>query len=152
MASGGSVAAPGLIFMIARTLSARRASAPVLNLWTRTLLNKLDNLKFVSYVGADGYPVVVPAIQAQAAGAGHVLFSTGAYKRDLEAIPSGATVALFGMSLDMEDVLMRGEFQGIRRVGGIRCGRVAVNWVYNPMPPKPLQIYPPVVVKPVTIF
>jgi len=148
----GQVVLAAVQTMIAWTVAARRASAPVLNLWTRTLLNKLDNLKFVSYVGADGYPVVVPAIQAQAAGAGHVLFSTGAYKRDLEAIPSGATVAVFGMSLDMEDVLMRGEFQGIRRVGGIRCGRVAVNWVYNPMPPKPLQIYPPVVVKPVTIF
>jgi len=109
-------------------------------------------LKFVSYVGADGYPVVIPAIQAQAAGAGQILFSMGAYKHDLEAIPPGATVAVFGMSLNMEDVLMRGKFQGIRRVGGVRCGRVAVNWVYNPMPPTPQQIYPPIAVKPVTAF
>ena len=148
----GQVVLSAVQTMIARTLSGQRASAPVLNLWTRTLMNKLDNLKFVSYVGADGYPLVIPAIQAQAAGTGHVLFSTGAYKRDLEAIPSGATVAVFGMSLDMEDVLMRGEFQGIRRAGGIPCGRVAVNWVYNPMPPKPQQIYPPIVVEPVTAF
>jgi len=138
--------------MIARTLSGRRDSAPVLNLWTRTLMNKLDNLKFLSYIGADGYPLVIPAIQAQAAGAEHILFSTGAYKHDLEAIPQGAPVAVFGMSLDMEDVLLRGEFQGIRRVAGIRCGRVALDWVYNPMPPTPQQIYPPVALEPATAF
>jgi hypothetical protein len=27
-----------------------------------------------------------------------------------------------------------------------------VNWVYNPMPPKPQQIYPPVSVEAVTSF
>jgi len=138
--------------MIARTLSGKRAAAPVLNLWTRTLMNKLDNLKFLSYVGDDGYPLVIPVIQAQAAGVEQILFSTGAYKDDLEAVPQGVPVAVFGMSLDMEDVLLRGEFQGIRRVGGVRCGSVAVNWVYNPMPPKPQQIYPPVALEPVTAF
>jgi hypothetical protein len=148
----GQVVLAAVQTIVARTLSRPRASAPVLNPWTRRLLNKLDNLKFLSYVGADGYPLVIPAIQAQAAGPAHVLFSTGAFGPDLAAIPSGATVALFGMSLDMEDVLMRGEFQGICRVAGIRCGSIAVNWVYNPMPPKPQQIYPPVAVKPVTIF
>ena len=148
----GQVVMAAVQTMIARTLSGKRATPPVLNLWTRALLNKLDNLKFVSYTGTDGYPVVVPAIQAQAAGSGDVLFSTGAYGDDLEAIPQGATVAVFGMSLDMEDVLLRGEFEGIRRVAGVRCGRVQVNWVYNPMPPKPQQIYPPVALEPVTAF
>jgi hypothetical protein len=56
------------------------------------------------------------------------------------------------MSLQMEDVLMRGEYLGLQRVAGIRCGSVRVNWVYNPMPPKPQQIYPPVRVEPVTSF
>jgi len=148
----GQVVLAAIQTMIARTLSGQRTSVPVLNLWTRTLMNKLDNLKFLSYVGADGYPVVIPAIQAQAAGPGYVLFSTGAYRDDLEAIPQGAPVAVFGMSLDMEDVLMRGEFEGIRRVAGVRCGRIAVDWVYNPMPPKPGQIYPPVALEPVRAF
>jgi len=148
----GQVVLAAIQTMIARTLSARRVSAPVLNLWTRTLMNKLDNLKFLSYVGADGYPVVIPVIQAQATDAGQILFSTGAYRDDLQAIPRGAPVAVFGMSLAMEGVLMRGEFQGIRRVASVRCGRIAVSWVYNPMPPKPEQIYPPVALEPVTAF
>lgn len=150
--SMGQIVVAAVQTMIARALSRRRGSRDVLNTWTRGLMNKLDNLKFLAYVGPDGHPVVIPAIQAQAAGAEHVIFSTGAYKQDLEAIPEDTTVAVFGMSLDMEDVLMRGEFQGIRRIGGVRCGSVRVTWVYNPMPPKPMQIYPPVALEPVGAF
>jgi hypothetical protein len=138
----GRVVLAAVQTMLARALSGRRDAAQVLNPWTQALMNKLDNLKFVAYVGADGYPVVIPAIQAQAADAEHILFSTGAYGDELVAISAGATVAVFGMSLQMEDVLLRGEFEGIRRVGGVRCGRVRVDWVYSPMPPKAQQIYP----------
>jgi hypothetical protein len=150
----GRVVLAAIQTMIARMLSAKRGSAEVLTLWTCQLLNKLGNLKYLSYIGADGYPVVIPVIQAQAADAEHLLFSSGAYGDDLAAIPQGATVAVLGMSLDMEDVLMRGEFEGIRRVGGTPwgCGRVRVSWVYNPMPPKPQQIYPQVALDPITTF
>lgn len=153
----GQVVLAAIGTMVARGIrtgsppSAARTASP-LNAWTRALLNKLGNLKFVSYVGGGGYPVVIPCIQAQAADAGHVLFSTGAFKEDLEAIPAGATVAVFGMSLDMEDVLLRGEFEGMRRAAGVRCGRVRVDWVYSPMPPKSQQIYPPLPLEPVTAF
>jgi hypothetical protein len=56
------------------------------------------------------------------------------------------------MSLDMVDVLMRGKFEGVKRMAGVRCGSIRVNWVYNPMPPKPQQIYPPLVLEAVTAF
>jgi hypothetical protein len=150
--------------MMARALPTGRSHENVLNAWTRQLMNKLDNLKFLAYVGADSHPVVIPVIQAQAADGEQIVFSTGAYGDDLEAIPQGATVAVLCMSLDMEDVLMRGEFQAIRRmagirriagigrIAGIRCGSVKVDWVYNPMPPKPQQIYPPLDLEPVTSF
>jgi hypothetical protein len=138
--------------MVARTLSRERSRKQALNLWTRQLMNKLDNLKYLAYVGADGYPLIVPLIQAQAADGEHVIFSLTAYKDELGAIPQGTSVAIFGMSLSMEDVLMRGDFLGVGRVGGVRCGRVRVNWVYNSMPPKPGQIYPQVDVEPVTAF
>ncbi len=42
----------------------------------------------------------------------------------------------------MEDVLLAGQFQGIRRIAGVACGVVRVDWVYNPMPPVPGQIFP----------
>ena len=148
----GRIVVAAIKTMVAKTLSRERSDATVLNLWTRQLMNKLDGLKFLTYVGADGYPVIIPIIQAQAVDAEHIIFSTGAYGHELEAIPTGATVAVFAMSLDMEDVLMRGEFQSIRRVGGVRCGSIRVNWVYNPMPPKPQQIYPQTALEPVTHF
>ena len=148
----GRVVFAAIQTMVARALSAGRAQEPVLNLWTRQLMNKLDNLKFLSYVGPDGYPVVVPVIQAMAAGSEQIIYSTSAFRDDLLAVPQGATVAVFGMSLQMEDVLMRGEYQGLRTTAGIRCGSVRVDWVYNPMPPKPQQIYPQIKVEPVTTF
>jgi hypothetical protein len=148
----GQVVFAAVQTMIARALSGNRGSREVINLWTRGLMNKLDNLKFVAYVDDDGYPVVIPVIQAQAADAEQIIFSTAAYRRDLEAIPEQTTVAVFGMSLAMEDVLLRGEFEGVRRIGGIRCGSIRVNWVYSPMPPKPQQIYPQVALEPVTTF
>jgi hypothetical protein len=144
---------------IARTLASRRKAKPVLGNvvcgqsltpWTQTLMNKLDNLKFLAYVDADGYPVIIPVIQAQAASNERIIFATGAYKHELEAIPPNTSTAVLGMSLDMEDVLMRGKFQGIQRTGGIRWGSIQVDWVYNPMPPKPQQIYPQVALEPIT--
>ena len=138
--------------MLAKAVSPKHTREPVLTMWTQQLLNKLDNLKFLAYVGGDGYPVIIPVIQAQASDAKHVIFSTGSYERDLEAIPNQTTIAVFGMSLAMEDVLLRGQFQGFGRVGGVHCGCIQVNWVYNPMPPKPQQIYPKVALEPVATF
>ncbi len=148
----GQVVWAAIQTMVARMLWRDRGQEAVLNLWTRQLMNKLDNLKFLSYVGGDGYPVVIPAIQAQAASGRNIVFSTGAYREDLEAIPRGEMVAVFGMSLEMEDVLLRGQFQGIRRIGGIPCGNVEVDWVYNPMPPKAQRIYPPMELEAVKTF
>jgi hypothetical protein len=138
--------------MLGRSLGRKPGGEAVLNSWTRAFLNKLDNLKFLSYVDKDGYPVVIPAIQAQSLDAGHVLFSTAVYGDELAAIPAGASLALFGMSLSMEDVLMRGTYRGISRVGGVRAGVVALDWVYNSMPPVAGQIYPPVELRPVKEF
>jgi len=149
----GKIVLAAIQTMLSRGLGNRKAQ-DVLNVWTRSLMSKIDNLKFVSYIGTDGYPLIIPVIQAQAADAEHIVFSTGAFQEDLEAIPEGATVAVFGMSLQMEDVLVRGKFLGIRRRPGLgpRCGAVQVNWVYSPMPPKPQQIYPPLDLEPVTAF
>jgi len=130
--------------LIARTLSPDRVPQEVMNAWTRGLFNKLDNLKFLSWVDQDGYPWIVPVIQAQASGSQNILFSTSVFGDELAMIPMGAPIALFGMALTMEDVLVRGEFMGISRHAGLKCADVKVNWVYNPMPPVPGQIYPQV--------
>lgn len=113
-----------------------------LNPWTRAFLNKIDNLKFLSYVDPDGFPVIIPAIQTQVLDGGHLVFSTSAYSDELRRIPPGACLAAFGLALTMEDVLLRGAFLGFRRLNGVQVGVLQVDWVYNPMPPVPGQVYP----------
>jgi hypothetical protein len=130
--------------ILARTLGSKPGKEEVLNSWTRVFLDKLDNLKFIAWVDTDGYPAIVPAIQAQSLDRQHILFSTSVYTDELKAIPAGADVAVFSMALTMEDVLLRGKYLGMRRLAGIKVGIVEVDWVYNPMPPVPGQIYPPV--------
>ena len=138
--------------MLARTFGRKPGEKPVLNHWTRAFLDKIDNLKFLSYVGADGFPILIPAIQTQSLDEQHVLFSTSVYPEELAAIAAGSPLAVFSMALTMEDVLLRGTYQGIRRVGGAKAGVVEVEWVYNPMPPVMGQVFPPVEIRAVTDF
>lgn len=145
-----------VIFAAIKTMLAKpfigKKAPTILNPWTQGLFNKLDNLKFLAYVGEDGFPVIIPVIQAQAAGGQHLVFSTGAFTEELQSIPADVHMALFGLCLDMTDVLVRGVYQGLRWVGLQRCGVLAVDWVYNPMPPVPQQIYPPLPLEQVQEF
>jgi len=61
--------------MLARRLPGVKSPSMVLNPWTIGMLNKLDNLKFLGYIGEAGYPVVIPCIQLQAADTQRILFS-----------------------------------------------------------------------------
>ncbi len=145
-----------IIMAAIKTMVARlffpKQDQPVLNDWTRSLFNKLDNLKFLTYVNDKGYPVIIPVIQAQAAGTGHLIFATGAFTNELLSIPPRIPMTLFGLDLNMTDVVCRGTYQGLRRVGPHRCGVMAVDWVYSPMPPVAQQVYPPVPLEPVREF
>ena len=47
---------------------------------------------------------------------------------------------------------MRGKYIGLRRVAGIKAGVVDVDWIYNPMPPVPGRVCPPVELKPIVKF
>jgi hypothetical protein len=148
----GRVVLGAILTKAAKYLGGRPGGATVLNAWTCGMLDKMDTLKFLAYVDTDGYPGIIPVIQAQAWGKEGIVFSTAAYGNELAGIPEGAPVAILGMSLSMEDVLVRGPFYGLRRIGGVRCGTVRVEWVYNSMPPVPQQIYPPVPLEPIRDF
>lgn len=141
-----------LLTMYARLFHGNQASANILNTWSQNFIKTIGNLKFLSYIEEDGFPKLIPVIQAQTADSEHILFSTHAFNDSLHNIPRGIPVALFCMSLDMEDILIRGEYEGIMRYGGIETGRIKVNWAYNPMPPKPQQIYPEIDLTPVVNF
>jgi hypothetical protein len=124
--------------------SARQKSRAerILKPWAEGLFNRLDAMKFLSYVGNDGFPVIIPLIQCQAADSTRLAFSPLTYHEELSALRQGSFIAIFGLTMGMENVLVRGVFAGFERHRGITLGCVDIIWVYNSMPPKPGQIYP----------
>ncbi|MGA2525473.1 MAG: pyridoxamine 5'-phosphate oxidase family protein [Smithellaceae bacterium] len=134
----------GSILTMASKSAARQKNSTqrILKPWAEGLFNRLDSIKFLSYIGEDGFPVLIPLIQCQATDSTRLAFSPLAYKDELNALRQDSSVAVFGLTLDMEDVLVRGIFTGFERHRGIMLGCVDIKWVYNPMPPKPGQIYP----------
>jgi len=148
----GSIIQAAIKTLLAKAFSSNKGKAEVLNLWTRRLMDKMSNLKFLAYIAEDGYPVIIPVIQAQTSGTENIIFAESVFKEEIRAIPPGATIALFCMSFDMEDVLVRGTYLGVQRIGGVQCGKISVNWVYSPMPPKPQQIYPEIELEAITNF
>ncbi|MBN2659290.1 MAG: hypothetical protein JXR86_19705 [Spirochaetales bacterium] len=120
-----------------------------LNNWTARLLNKLDSLSFISWIDNEGYPVIYPALQLFSRHGNQIVFSPGEYSKEFGKIGTGASVAVYSLSLQMESVLVRGAFSGFRKSGGVRVGVIEVDWVYNSMPPVPGQIYPELPLEPV---
>jgi len=148
----GRVIRGGLMTRLARGNLATGNPDRILSPWAQGMLGKLDSLKFVSYVGTDGYPAIIPCIQAQAADSRRIAISPLPYGDELRAIPDRTEVALFGMTLDMEDVLLRGTWTGFRRHGVAELAAIDIDWVYNSMPPVMGQIYPPIPLEAVTRF
>jgi uncharacterized pyridoxamine 5'-phosphate oxidase family protein len=139
-----------LMTKIARGGVISKSEDRILTTFGEDLFNRLDALKFIAYIREDGYPEIVPLLQCQAAGSRRLAFSTMAYGKELEKIKSEQTVAIFGMTMKMEDVMIRGTFRDVVRSRGIQTGAVDIEWVYNSMPPCHGQIYPPVKLAPVT--
>ncbi len=139
-----SIARSALLTKMARGGAVKSAAGRVLTHFGESLLNRLDALKFLSYIARDGYPAVVPVIQCQAAGGNRLAFHPGAFSADLKELESGMTIAVFGLTMQMEDILVRGIFKGYARYRGIKMGILDIDWVYNSMPPNHGQIYPPV--------
>jgi hypothetical protein len=148
----GSIIQAAIKTMVAKTLAGKGSGKEVLNLFTHKLIDKMDNLKFLAYIDKDGYPFIIPVIQAQTAGSDRVIFASSVYTDDLKAIPTSANVAFFCMSFEMQTMLLRGKYKGVRNIGGFDCGEMEVDWVYSPMPPKAEQIYPPQKLEAVTSF
>jgi hypothetical protein len=124
----------------------------ILNAFSQNLFNQLDTLKFISFVGEDGFPVIVPIIQCQAADSRRLIFSPMAYSDELKGLKEDTPVSIFALNMQMQSVLTRGIFNGFRRNRLIKTGSVDINWVYNSIPPIHAQIYPEVELKPVVNF
>jgi hypothetical protein len=147
--STAGVAIGSLVTALVRRFHAVGKPEAILKPWAERHVTKLGTLKFLSYVGGDGYPVIVPVVPCQAAGSTRLVFAPTVHRAELAAIPANATVAVFALNLQMESVLVRGRFTGYRRCAGLKTGAIDVDWVYNSMPPMQGTIYPPPPVPPV---
>ncbi|MBN2158153.1 MAG: hypothetical protein JW807_02070 [Spirochaetes bacterium] len=132
--------------------AARRKIGEVLKPFALSIMNRMDSLKFISYIDGRGFPVIIPVIQALAADSGRLAFAASPFGDELAAIPKGSTVAVFAMTLKMEDILVRGTYNGTRTFRGVRLGTIDITWAYNSMPPVHGQIYPETELKPVARF
>jgi hypothetical protein len=148
----GRIAMASLATKAAKAGAGSPEAERILKPWAEGLFNRMDALKFITYVDDAGFPTIVPVIQCQAAGSRRLAFSPLAYGEELAAIKAGTQVAVFALSMQMEDVLVRGTFLGYDRVRLQRLGVIELEWVYNSMPPTPGQIYPPIELKPVVNF
>ena len=124
----------------------------ILKPFAEDLFNQMGSLKFIVYVGQDGFPVIVPVIQCQAADSRRLAFYPMAFQEELMRIKKETTVAVFGLTMKMEDVLVRGTFLGFNRIMGLKFGTIDIKWVYNSMPPAHGQIYPETALKPIVDF
>jgi hypothetical protein len=124
----------------------------ILKPFAESIFNRLDALKFISWISDDGFPVIIPVLQCQAADSRRVVFSSKAYRNELKKIPKGTAVAVFAMTMKMEDVLIRGTFNGFSTSRFMEVGSVDIDWVYNSMPPCHGQIYPEIPLNPVIEF
>jgi hypothetical protein len=112
----------------------------ILNDMSREMFDQIDGLKFISYIDDEGFPVIIPAIQAANAGRDRIVFSMSPYGKELEGIPDQAEVAVLFVNLKMESVLVKGGYSKFR--GLLPFGMVEISRVYNSMPPQPRYIYP----------
>ena len=136
------IAISAILTKFAKSATVSNNEDQIMNNWTEAFFNKLDTLKFLSYISDDGFPVLIPLLQCQAADSRRLVFNTQVYKKELLKIKADTELTVFALSIDMKDVLVRGKFIGFKKYKGISLGSIDINWVYNPMPPISGQIYP----------
>ena len=134
-----------------RLYRARQPESEVMNPWTQSLISKVGALKFLAYIDSDGFPILIPVLSARTISTEKVLIPLAEYADDIVNVPEGPA-ALYTMDLTMETVLVRGNFTGVKRHGLIKAAELAVNHVYNSMPPGARTIYPSKKLEPVTEF
>jgi len=147
----------GMAAGIVTTSATRRFSGTglgpaILKPWAQRLLARPDTLKFLAWIGPDGFPELIPVVPCQTADSRRLIFAPTVYRDQLRRLAPGETVALLGLNLAMESVLVRGVFTGYRGGLGLGTGAIDIRWVYNSMPPKHGVVYPAQPLDPVTTF
>lgn len=111
----------------------RKKPEKALSTWAYRLMRGLATLKFISFIGDDGFPKIVPVVQASACSRGRIVVPMHPYFSELSSLKTGTKVALMGMTLGMENAMVKGTFT---RMKHCKYGYIDIERVYNSMPPK----------------
>ncbi len=71
---------------------------------------------------------------------------------EMAEIPDGASVAVFGINTKAQSIMCRGRFNRLKRFGKVLIAGLAIDYVYNTMPPKQGPVFPSQPLRPVTDF
>lgn len=106
------------------------------------LAKDLSSLKFLSYIDEEGFPVLLPVIQATMKDEGRIIIPLSAYGEEIKKIKPGSKIAMFYVNLELSSVLFQGYFGGIGKKLGVEYAIFDISKVYNSMVPIPGYIYP----------
>jgi len=140
----------GILFtLFAKGVAKNKLTENRLDNFGKKIFSGAMNPKFIAFLDPkDQYPVVVPCFQALAADYTKLVFSPTLFKEQLELIPEGSKVAIFGMTMDFIAQVVKGTFNGFRKYRGVTLGEINIEHVYNSTPPLPGTIYPEIEVLP----
>ena len=119
-------------------LDEKRLNVIGYDLFTATI-----GIRAIGYVNpSDGYPIIIPCIQLQAADHNRLVFPPSILKNDLYNIPTDSKVAVFGMNFDFVSQVAKGTFTGFKKFRGIKFGVIEIEEIYNSSPLVVGKIYP----------
>ena len=99
--------------------------------WAEKFMSGLITLEFLGFMGEDGYPHIVPIIQAQAASSSRIFFTKAPYSKMMKGLKDGDRVGIYGFSLDMEATHVNGVFHE----GPLGTCYVDIDKLYATAPP-----------------
>lgn len=125
------VIANALKVMAMKPFFAGDKNKKVLRPWAQKFMNGLITLEFIGFMGEDGYPRIVPIIQAQAASSSRIFFTKAPYSKMLKELKDGQRCAIYGFSLDMEATHQN----GVYHEGPLGTGYLEIDKIYATAPP-----------------
>ncbi len=145
----GKIVKSAILTKIVKRRAAKHSNTRILKPFAENLFNSFKTFKFISYINDKGFLKIIPIFQCQAADNSCLAFHPGVYLKELSKIKPGQEVAIFCLSMQMESVLIKSKFNGIKKYMGVKLGTADIDFVYNSMIPTPGQIYPFKELKPV---
>jgi len=119
-------------------LNEKRLNVIGYNIFTATI-----GIRAIGYIDpSDGYPIIIPCIQLQAADHNRLVFPPSVLSEDLNKIPLNSKVAVFGMNFDFANQVVKGTFTGFKKFRGVNFGVIEIEEIYNGSPLIVGKIYP----------